>query len=113
MCLSLRNTLSRGRSGVPTTLARTDHFLRCNRTCLSLFLSAINPTLSHANLFRCRASARKRLARLDLHHFTVIPDALALIRLGLAHLADVARKLTNQLLVWPGHVNLQPLNLNR
>src|SRR5579872_4364390 len=110
MCLSLRNTLRRGRSGLPKTLLRTDHFRRWSRTCLSLFLSAICDPLLDGPLLG-RASAGECLARLDLHYFALIPHALALIRLRLAHAAHIAGELPDKLLVRPAHMNLQTFNL--
>src|SRR5690242_1021353 len=99
MCLSLRNTESLGFSVDPNNPLRTDHFRRSNRLALSLFLSAINHQL-------LRTCAGERLARLDLDHFTFVPNSLALVRLGLARLADFTGKLPDQLLVRTGHVNL-------
>src|SRR5215211_7306175 len=104
MCLSLRNTLSRGRSAVPTNMERVLHLRRSRRICLSLFLSAIFVHLRFAiaNLrLNCkskisllRTCSSKRLAGLDLDDFAFVTNAFALVRLGLAHAAKLAGELS-------------------
>src|SRR5206468_12837575 len=121
MCLSLRNTDSRGRSGDPTSVLRIPNFRRWRRTCFAFCLSAIqvarascpcpNTVVSrHGQDARAtlllRSRPRERLARLDLHDLALVADALALVRLGLAHAAQVAGELPDQLLVRSGHVDL-------
>src|SRR5688572_11477750 len=121
MCLSDRNTDRRGRSGLPKMLARMLHLRRSSRFCLSLFLSAMilhlqfaieqtgpiaTCTLQIANPFLLRTRAGKRLAWLDLDLLAFVTDALALVRLGLAHATEVAGELADELLVGAGHVNL-------
>src|SRR5215217_7660524 len=128
MCLSLRNTDSRGRSGDPNRVLRMPHLRRWSLTCLAFCLSAISvsstwgaagwvrgpgsTSLRHA-AFRAAAKllllgtrAGERLAGLDLDDFALVADALALVRLGLAHAAEVAGELADQLLVGAGHVDL-------
>src|SRR5829696_7918628 len=118
MCLSLRNTDSRGRSGEPVSDLRMPHLRRCRRTCFAFCLSAIS--VARASCPRpkscgsghgrdARAAwllgprAGERLARLDLHDLALVADALALVRLGLAHAAQVAGELPDELLVGACH----------
>ena len=56
------------------------------------------------NLLRTRAG--ERLAGLDLDDFAFIANALTLIRLGLANLADVSREIANRLAVGTGDDDL-------
>src|SRR5687768_11600587 len=133
MCLSLRKTDRRGRSGVPKIRARVLHLRRSRRLALSFCLSAIVSSqlggasgvfdapvesLSYSLVLEpavlrtaviivlLRACAREGLAGLDLDLFAFVTDALALVRLGLAHLADVAGELPDELLVRAGQVDL-------
>src|SRR3954454_20871552 len=53
-----------------------------------------------------RTRAGKRLARLDLDDFAFVANALALVRLGLADLADGRRELPDRLFVRAGHFDL-------
>src|SRR3954468_16797725 len=126
MCLSLRNTLRRGFSALPNMFARDRNFRRSNRAALSLFLSAM-VSLSQPSEASLRIDASvdshqallrtctgERLARLDLHDFAFVADALALVRLGLAHAAQLGGELTDGLLIGAGDVNLvRAFELNR
>src|SRR5688500_9977244 len=125
MCLSLRNTASRGRSVVPDSEFRTLHLRRWSRTCFFFCLSAIVaqpwgrrfPTdtpvdLSSENLLRTRAG--EGLARLDLHDLALVADALALVRLGLAGRPHLGGELPDRLPVGAGNVHLRrALELHR
>src|SRR5439155_22585175 len=51
------------------------------------------------------AGAGECLAGLDLDDFTFVSDALALVRLGLADLADTGGEFADRLLVGAGHVD--------
>src|SRR5262245_24159614 len=88
MCRFDRNTARRGRAAVPRTFFRTR---RCRRTRCSGFVSAMERSLL------------RRLAGLAADVLIGVPDALALVRLGLANLADVGRDLADQLLVEAAH----------
>src|SRR3954469_23307405 len=100
MCLSERNTLKRGRSGDPNSLARERNCRRSNRAAFSLFLSAMSVSLdlledrfeSIARVeIQClaktrlqnnrllRSSAGERLAVLNLDDFAFVSNALALV----------------------------------
>src|SRR4051794_18467409 len=109
MCLSLRKTLRRGRSGSPKMFLRVRNWRRSRRCALSLFLSAIiqNPRPFGPPLTKCSSlrstRASERLAGLDLDDFAVVADALALVRLGLAHLADLGGEFADRLLVGAAH----------
>src|SRR2546421_5122054 len=88
MCLLERNTARRGRAAVPRTFLRTRRWRRSRATCR----------------FCISASALlRRLAGLAQHALVDVADALALVRLGLADLADVGGHLADQLLVEAAH----------
>src|SRR5678810_1096077 len=102
MCLSLRNTESRGRSGEPVSDLRMPPLRRCRRTCFAFCLSAmfvsrqpVGPRVgSRPGFDSCffpllRTRSGERLARLDLYDLALVSDALALVRLGLAHAGQV------------------------
>src|SRR6476660_9500314 len=93
MCLFDRNTDRRGRSAVPRTFLRTRKWrrLRASTLCSVIVWTS-----------RVLASLR-RLAGLAQHALVGVADALALVRLGLADLADVGCHLTDELLVDAGH----------
>src|SRR3954469_17987131 len=75
-----RKTTRRGRSAVPCTFARTRRWRR-RRASLTVRLGT--------------------LAYLAPHVLTFVADALALVRLGRAHLADLGGRLADHLLVRP------------
>src|SRR5206468_5793401 len=119
MCLSLRNTDRRGLSDEPNRLLRMPNLRRSRRFCLSRCLSAISvarasspcPTVVFINTGKMpvpllRPGAGERLARLDLHDLALVPDALALVRLGLSHAAERCGELADALLVGAAHVDL-------
>src|SRR5258705_2709697 len=87
MCLLDRNTASRGRTAVPRTFLRTRRWrrTRCSR------------------LVRLMSFLLGGLAGLALHALAGVADALALVGLGLAQLADVGRDLADELLVEAAH----------
>src|SRR6478672_9032140 len=89
MCLLDRNTASRGRSAVPRTFLRTR---RCRRTRCSDLVRLMNGFLLLGGL-----------AGLALHALAGVADALALVRLGLAELANVGGDLADELLVEAAH----------
>src|SRR5881227_2690329 len=105
MWLWLRNTASRGRAGVPASFLRMRLWIRARMS--SLVFMAIPrralPRGTHAArrspLFRAGCS---RLARLLLQHLAHVADALLLVRVRLAQLADLRRHLADLLAVDPG-----------
>src|SRR5688572_20231947 len=90
MCLLERKTARRGRSAVPVTFLRTR---RCRRARCSVLLNAIVVPLA----------LLAGLPGLAQHLLAGVPDALALVRLGLADLADVGGHLADELLVDAPH----------
>src|SRR3954466_3093680 len=89
MCLLERKTARRGRCASPRTFLRTR---RCRRVLATGLVWLI-----------VRSSSLRGLAGLAQDALVGIPDALALVRLGLADLADVGRDLADQLLVDAPH----------
>src|SRR5713101_1333131 len=83
MCLLERKTARRGRSAVPRTFLRTR---RCRRSLATWRLCMTTSSL-------------RRLAGLAQHALVGVSDALALVGLGLADLADVGGDLAHELLV--------------
>src|SRR5262245_27365019 len=81
-----RKTTRRGRSAVPCTFARTRRWRR-RRASLTVRLG----TLTH----------------LPADVLALVPDALALVRLGRAHLADLGGRLADHLLVRSLHGDLR------
>src|SRR6478672_11101582 len=75
-----RKTVRRGRSATPRTFARTRRWRR-RRPSLTVRLGT--------------------LAHLSPHVLAFVTDALALVRLGRAHLADLGGRLADHLLVRP------------
>src|SRR6476469_8913862 len=94
MCLFERNTDRRGRAAVPRTFLRTRKWRRLRASTLWSVIS-VYLWISTA---RVPASLR-RLAGLAEDALVGVADALALVRLGLADLADVGRHLAHELLV--------------
>src|SRR5882724_2979124 len=96
MCVTLRNTLSRGRTGVPAIRLRWRSWMRTRRSFfVFIFIpkpSALSPYLR----------LRPRLAGLLLQHFAGVAHALLLVRIGLAEAADVRGDLTDQLAIHAG-----------
>src|SRR5262245_31716178 len=85
MCLFDRNTARRGRAAVPRTFLRTRKWRRLRASTLwSVIVST---------------SSLRRLAGLAEDALVGVADALALVGLGLADLADVGRHLADELLV--------------
>src|SRR4029453_8721084 len=92
MCLFDRNTDRRGRSAVPRTFLRTRKWRRLRASTLwSVISLPFRVSTSRASL--------RRLARLAKDALVGVADALALVGLGLADLADVGCDLADQLLV--------------
>src|SRR4249920_183872 len=89
MCLFDRNTARRGRAAVPRTSLRT-------RRCRRFRLSVSCFTVISSRLL-CG------LPGLAQHALAGVADALALVRLGLADLADVGGHLADELLVDARH----------
>src|SRR5262245_45894705 len=88
MCLLDRNTARRGRAALPRTFLRTRRWRRSLATCRFCMVA---PSLFSALL--------RRLAGLAQHALVDVADALALVGLGLADLADVGGHLADELLV--------------
>src|SRR4029450_9433228 len=90
---TLRNTRSRGRSGVPLIRFRWRSEILLRRSLKVLIFMAL---------------LRPRLSGLLLQDFTGVTDALLLVRVRLAHLPDVGGDLADQLAVdaGDGHVRL-------
>src|SRR5689334_17939555 len=92
-----RNTARRGRSAVPRTFLRTR---RWRRSRASVLLSVmVNEPRGR------RASSLGRLPGLPEHPLVGVADALALVGLGLADLADVGGDLADELLVDARHLD--------
>src|SRR5687768_18095031 len=83
MCETLRNTVSRGRSGVPSTRLRIRYLIRSRRS--SFVLTRI------AGLSVFRVSFGSGLADLLLQHFAGVAHALLLVRVRLAQPPHVGR----------------------
>src|SRR6188768_2552556 len=90
MWLFERNTARRGRSAVPRTFLRTRRCRRCRGSSEGFFFELIRTSLA-------------RLSGLALDVLAGVPDALALVRLGLADLANVGGHLADLLLVDAPH----------
>src|SRR6266540_5372049 len=86
-----RNTDRRGRSGVPLIFLRTRRWRRIRASRL-LFV-----------IVSCLLVLLGGLAGLALHVLVDVPDALALVRLGWAALAEIGRHLADELLVGAPH----------
>src|SRR5438477_1593124 len=104
MCFDERYTLSRGRSAVPTIFLRTRQRLRWRVTAsrFCAFMTSTH-TLLRSVAYRGLAAAGERLAFLAAHHFVLVTDALALVRLRLAGGPDLGGELTDLLLIRPTH----------
>src|SRR4051812_37167073 len=85
MCLLERKTARRGRCASPRTFLRTR---RCRRVLATGLVWLI-----------VRSSSLRGLAGLAQDALVRVADALALVRLGLADLANVGRDLADELLV--------------
>src|SRR6266511_3226338 len=83
MCRLERKTARRGRSAVPRTFLRTRRWRRPRASRLVIVM----------------LGSLRALPRLAADVLVDVADALALVRLGLADLADVGRHLTDELLV--------------
>src|SRR5918994_1424192 len=82
MCRLERNTARRGRSAVPLTFVRVRTWRRTRASCLVLAFTWPHPPAS-------RGPGLRGLAGLLAHVLVLVADALALVRLGLAHLPHV------------------------
>src|SRR5262245_35425041 len=91
MCLFERNTDKRGRAAVPRTFLRTRWWRRLRASTLCSVIVSTSRVLA----------SLRRLAGFAEDPLVGVADALALVRLGLANLADVGRDLPHQLLVVP------------
>src|SRR5579863_2125776 len=89
MCLRLRKTAKRGRSAVPEMRLRSRSCLTTRSSCLLLAAIYWNPLLLRRGAF----------ARLQLDRFALVADALALVRLRLADLANIGGDLADEGLV--------------
>src|SRR6476661_6991146 len=89
MCLFDRKTARRGRAALPRTFLRTRRWRRSLATCRFCI----------AACFQLSRRLLRRLAGLAQHALVGVADALALVRLGLADLADVGGHLADELLV--------------
>src|SRR6516164_4641996 len=98
MCFDERNTLSRGRSAVPTIRLRTRNRFRW-RVTASRRCEFISVTLRRSAAYRLLGAAGKRLAFLAAHRFVLVADALALVRLRLSRGPDLGGELPDLLLV--------------
>src|SRR5262245_5276110 len=96
MCLFERNTDRRGRAAVPRTFLRTRWWRRLRASTLVSVISFYLRVSTSGVL-----ASLRRLAGLAEHALVGVADALALVRLGLANLADVGCDLSDQLLVGP------------
>src|SRR5262245_6774330 len=96
MCLFDRNTDRRGRSAVPRTFLRTRKWRRLRASTLWSVISFYLWVSTARVLLSLR-----RLAGLAEDALVGVADALALVGLGLADLADVGRHLAHELLVEP------------
>src|SRR5262249_54473217 len=96
MCLFDRNTDRRGRAAVPRTFLRTRWWRRLRASTLCSVISRTS-SVSTARV----PSSLRRLAGLAEDALGGVADALALVGLGLADLADVGRDLPHELLVGP------------
>src|SRR4030095_12467021 len=85
MCATLRKTVSRGRDSDPCTRLRRRYLIRWRRSSFVLIFTS-----------------GSRLADLLLQHFAGIPDTLLLVRIRLAHPADIGGHLPHQLTVRAG-----------
>src|ERR1022692_2840327 len=86
MCLRLRNTANRGRSAVPVIRLRSRSCRATRRSFLLLTDISQNPLF-----LRCGA-----FTRLQLDRFALVSDALTLVWLWLADLANVGRDLADE-----------------
>src|SRR5918995_6953184 len=120
MCDTLRNTRSRGRSGVPLIRLRWRSEIRFRRSFVvfifivsyqlpaaSYRLPASCLPLPAATRWKPEAGSRKllgsRLASLFLQDLSCVPHALLLVGVRLAHRADVRRHLADELPIDAGH----------
>src|SRR6516225_9505897 len=104
MCLELRNTVKRGRSGVPTIVLRTCRRRRSRRRCLTFCASIgtfqlLQSRLLSGSLFALLRSTGKRLALLAANLFILVANALALVRFRLANFAHFRGELPDLLFV--------------
>src|SRR4051794_1728779 len=99
MCVTLRNTLSRGRSFVPPIRLRWRSWMRTRRSSFVLILI----TSLSRQLFRAGLSG------LLLQNLAGVPDALLLVGIGLAQAPDVGGDLADQLAVDAGHGDVRLL----
>src|SRR5580765_9046675 len=103
MCVTLRNTLSRGRALVPAIRLRCRSWMRTRLSFLVLILMVF--ALCPQPLALLGAG----LSSLLLQDLTGVPHALLLVRIGLAPAPDVGRDLADQLAVDAGHGDVRLL----
>src|SRR5829696_2277721 len=99
VCRLDRNTARRGRVSEPRTFLRTR---RCRRSRASCFCLALYVMFAVPASRPRRPCSLAGLAGLAHDALAGVADALALVGLGLADLADVGRHLAHRLLVDPG-----------
>src|SRR5262249_24026496 len=119
-----RNTARRGRSAVPATLPRTRRWRRSRAwRVVRLLMPHLRPAPAPAKPAPPRARVRPCHSRrswslrqaygtcslpdLPAHELALVADALALVRLRRAHLADLRRRLADELLVDAAHDHLR------
>src|SRR5438034_1001766 len=103
MCFDERNTLSRGRSAVPTIFLRTRWRLR-SRVTDNRFCAFIPATLAcAAGPSASRGAAGEGLAFLAADDFVLVADALALVWFRLAGGPHFGGELAHLLLVGAAH----------
>src|SRR5688572_10661921 len=93
MCATLRNTVSRGRSSRPATRLRIRCLIRSRRSSFVLILISSSPSASRRKLLGAG------LPDLLLQHFAGVAHALLLVRVRLAHTADIGRHLSDELTI--------------
>src|SRR4026209_830587 len=105
MWVTLRNTLSRGRSVVPAIRLRCRNWMRTRRSSFVLIFIVLTlrllPTPYQPPTPTPQPLLGDRLSGLLLEHFTGVTDALLLVRIRLPEPPDVRRHLPHQLRIHP------------
>src|SRR5512140_1350897 len=99
MWLRLRYTERRGRSCEPSTFLRMCALRRSRSVCFFMFVVALITRLPSCGWCWRLPFRSPRLALLAAHRFLGVLDALALVRLGRAQLADLRRDQADLVLV--------------